>query len=317
MKNIKTMITFGLITLLSLANVHAQEKSLNNEIEITPYIPESSSEIPNDVRIVLLNKLGEVLTQNGVAKAGNSVFVLTVNANVISKDITPTTPPMFAYTVKLTYFIGNGVDGNLFSSYSATVKGAGTNETKALLNAIQRINTNDKGLSNIIANAKTKIIDYYNSKCNVILSEVSKLEKLDKYEESLYKLSLIPDSAKCYNEALLKAESIYKNSIDFDCKTKLIQATQVWNANQTSSGAHQAGEILKSINPNSSCISDAKDFGNKIAKKMKEDDERDWNLYYEKEIDLEKTRIEAIKEIAKAYGEGQPKNVTYNIKGWR
>jgi 5'-3' exonuclease len=70
------------------------------------------------------------------------------------------------------------------------------------------------------------------------------------------------------------------------------------------------------INPEATCINEAKAFGNEISKKMKENDTREWKLYYEKEVGLEKDSIEAMKEIGKAYGQGQPKQVCNNVKWW-
>ncbi|MFZ4561141.1 MAG: hypothetical protein ACOYOD_13180 [Saprospiraceae bacterium] len=39
--------------------------------------------------------------------------------------------------------------------------------------------------------------------------------------------------------------------------------------------------------------------------------------YQEKQgFQLEKSRIQAIREIGVAYGKNQPRRVTYNVKGW-
>jgi hypothetical protein len=57
---------------------------------------------------------------------------------------------------------------------------------------------------------------------------------------------------------------------------------------------------------------------NNIQKRVLEVDKREWNIHYESTIGLEKDRIQAIKEIGKAFGEGQPQNINSNnnIRWW-
>lgn len=316
MKNLKIYTAISCFFLLFLNKLEAQTTA-KSDIEIAPYIDNSTEAIPSEAENVLLNKLSEILTQNGVIKGVNSTFILTANTVVLTKEITPTAPSMHVYNFQTTFYVGNGVDGNLFSSYSTTLKGIGTNQTKAYINAFRNIQVKNDEVSNFLLKAKAKIIDYYNSKCETILSQVSTLQKTNRFQEALYLLTSVPEACSaCYAKCNLKVESVYKQSIDFDCKTKLAEAQQFWNANPNSDGANEAAQILKGVNPNSSCFNEVKSFGATIAKKMTENDAREWKVFYEQEVGLEKDRIEAIKEIGKAYGQGQPKNVTYNTKYW-
>jgi len=316
MKNIKKIGFFICSFILTTTTIQAQQEA-SNDIEITPYIGSSVENIPIDAQSLLINKMGAILTENGVIKGTNSNFIITANANVLDKIITETAPQMYVYTLQLNYFIGNGVDGNLFATITNSVKGIGTTETKAYIDAFRNISVKNNELTAGIEKAKVKIVEYYNSKCDIILAEASKLEKLNRFEEALYKLTSIPETCKaCYSKSIAKAEAIYKKAIDFDCKTKLAQANQTWNANPTSEGAMESSEILKTINPLSSCFGEVKSLGNTISKKMNENDAREWKILYEQQVGLEKDRIEALKEIGKAYGQGQPKNVNYNTKYW-
>jgi hypothetical protein len=316
MKNLKNTLLIICCYLITSYNIQAQT-NLNNDIEIAPYINSSVEGIPFEAQSILFNKMGDILVQNGTIKGVNSMFILTANTNVLSKEITATVPQMHVYEFQLTYFIGNGVDGTLFALKSYTIKGIGTTETKAYIDAFKNINTTNIDLGDIIRKAKSKIIEYYNSNCDIVLLEASKLERLNRFEEALYKLTSIPETCRaCYTKSIAKAEIIYKKSIDFDCKIKLTEATQIWNSNPNSEGAYQSSGILKLVNPQASCFGEVKSLGKTISKKMIENDAREWNLYYEKEVGLEKDKIESIKEIGKAYGQGQPKNVTYNIKSW-
>jgi hypothetical protein len=316
MKNLKKYTSISCFFLLFLNKIEAQN-IVKNDIEIAPYIENSVKSIPAEAQIVLLNKLGEVLTQNGVIKGINSTFILTANTVVITKEITPTSPTMQVYNFQTTFYIGNGVDGNLFSSYSLTLKGIGTNETKAYINAFKNINVKNEEIGAFLLNAKSKIIDYYNSKCETILLQVSTLEKTNRHQEALYLLTSIPEACtSCYAKCNAKVEYVYKKAIDLECKTKLNEAQQFWNANPNNNGASGVITILKGINPNSACFNEIKSFGSSISKKMNENDAREWKLFYEQQVGLEKDKIEAMREIGKAYGQGQPKNITYNTKYW-
>jgi hypothetical protein len=316
MKNLKIYTAISCFFLLFLNKLEAQTTA-KSDIEISPYLESSEDVIPAEAQNVLLNKLGEILTQNGIVKGVNSTFILTANTVVLTKEITPTTPSMQVYTFQTTLYLGNGIDGNLFSSYNTTLKGIGTNQTKAYINAFKNIATKNDEITSFLTKAKAKVIEYYNTKCESILSQVSMLEKTNRYQEALYLLTSVPDvSSSCYAKSNARMESIYKKTIDFDCKTRLTEAQQFWNANPNADGANEAANLLKGINPNSACFKDVKAFGGIISKKMNENDAREWKLYYEQEVGLEKDRIEAIKEIGKAYGQGQPQNVTYNTKYW-
>lgn len=317
MKKIKKILIVSCLGWLSLNSINAQQSKVKSDIEITPFLEESVEGIPAEAQNVLRNKLSEIVTQNGIVKGVNSKFILTANSAVVTKEITATAPQMYVYAFQTTFYLGNGIDGNLFSSYSTTLKGIGANQAKAYINAYKNIEVKNSEMEAFLHKGKTKIIEYYNSKCEVILNQVATLEKTNQYQEALYLLTSIPEQCtSCFAKANTKTESIYKKFIDFDCKTKLAEAQNYWNANPNSEGANNAFTILKTINPNSSCFTQVKSFGTTISKKMTENDAREWNLFYEQEVGLEKDRIQAIKEIGKAFGEGQPQNVTYNTKYW-
>lgn len=219
--------------------------------------------------------------------------------------------------VGINFYIGNTIDGNLFSSSQITTTGVGISETKAYIDAIKNIKSSNGEIAQMIANSKTKIIDYYTKRCDLIIAEASQLEKTNNFQAALFKLMSIPQACKaCFTKSIAKAESIFKKSIDFDCKTNLNKAKQIWNANPNEVGASEATSILMNVNPNSSCFLEIKALGSIISKKMNENDKRNWDVYYQKEVGLEKDRIQAIKEIGKAYGQGQPQQI-FNTVRWR
>ncbi|MFV8376307.1 hypothetical protein [Flavobacterium sp. LB1P71] len=303
-------------TTVSIAQNPAKSDELG-KIALTAYIPSQES-MPELTTNILTNKLNQIISTNGIANSSNnSRFIITANANVMTKDLLATAPSMTALTLDVTLYIGDGIDGKKFASKSLTLKGVGTNETKAYLDAMKSINQNDAGIQSFVTNAKNKIIDYYNANCNKLIKEVQVLDKQNMYEEAIFKLTSVPvECIDCYNKTMAIIPAIYKKKINRDCSVKLAEANHLWNANQDYDTAVSVGEILNSIDPSTACFNEVKALSNRVGKRILEIDKREWNLNYEKEVGLQKDLIKAYHDVGVAYGNGQPKNVTYNVIGW-
>ena len=302
-------------------NIYAQNTAGKSDdaarITLATFVPQQIDQMPEAARSILANKLSQIVTQNGLGgKASNERFIITANINVISKDLTATAPPMQAYVLDITLYIGDGIDGTKFASVSTQVKGVGESETKAYISALKNLKTNDPNYQSFIETGKTKIVEYYNSKCDFIIKEAQTLASQNKFEEAIFKLTGVPEVCKgCYDKCMDAIAPIYKQQIDRDCKLKLAEATNLWSANQTVEAGNQAGEILSTIEPSAACFGEVKTLSNKIATRVKELDTREWN-YKLKEQAQESERIKAYRDIGVAYGNGQPKTVTYNVRGW-
>jgi len=281
-------------------------------LALTAWVPEQIEGMPEASRQNLENKLKQIITANGMsASPFSSRFIITANVTVVTKDMTATAPPMQAYTLDVTFYVGDGFEGKSFASYTSTIKGVGANETKAYTAALKNIKTNDPGYQAFIEKGKAKIIEYYNSQCDFIIKEAKTLATQNKFEEAIWKLTSVPDvCADCYNKCMDAVAHIYKQQIDRDCKLKLTEANNLWAANQTVDAANQVGAIVSTIEPEAACFGEVKALSNKIAARVKELDAREWN-YTLKEQAQESERIKAYRDIGVAYGNGQPQNVTY------
>ena len=290
-------------------------------ITLAAYVPQQIDKMPDAARSILANKLNQIVTQNGMGVAANNErFIITANVNVISKDLTATAPPMTALVLEVTLYIGDGFVGTKFSSTSISVKGVGESETKAYISALKGISPTNSNIQSFVGNGKSKIIEYYNSKCDFIIKEAQTLVSQNNFEEAIFKLTSVPEVCKeCYDKCMDAVGPIYQKQIDRECKSKLMEATTAWNASQDSYGADTAGGILAQIDPNASCYKEALALSNKIAQRIKEIDQRDWKLQLKEQqdnVDIQKATIKAIRDIGVAYGNGQPKTVTYNVRGW-
>ncbi len=288
-----------------------------NRLTLAAYVPQQLENMPEIARNQLGNKLIQLISQAGMSGSAYSErFIITVNFVVLSKDITPTVPPMQAFTFNINYYIGDGIDGTMFSSYSGTVKGVGENETKAYISAIKNISVNDPGFQPFLEKGKNRIIQYYNSKCDFIIKEAQTLASQNQFEAAIYKLTSVPDVCKdCFNKAMDAVAPIYKKKIDRDCQKLLTAANTIWAANQTVNAANEVAELLYKIEPGSACYSEIKPLVNKISARIFEVDKREWK-YIMREQEQKSELIKAYRDIGVAWGNGQPKSIMYNIRGW-
>ncbi len=315
MKTLKTILATLCLASTQLAFAQNTDGKMDDKsrIAIASYVSEQIENFPAIAKAAMTNKLNQIVSENGLSvSVYNSRFIITPNVIVNTKDLTPTSPPMTALSLGVTLYIGDGIDGIKYISESIDVKGAGINEQKAYLDAINKINPKDERLKKMVEKAKTRIIEYYNTRCDFIIQEAKALEAQLKYEEALAKLNAVPDvCVACYKKCLDASGPIYLKYIERDCKKKLNEASNVWAANQSEEGAEQAAAILATIDPNAACSKDIKPLTTKIAARIKEVNNRDWEFKM-----LEKDRIKAMRDVGVAYGEGQPQSISYVVRGW-
>lgn len=291
----------------------------SSQIDITAYVPDQIEGLTDIARNNLENKLSQIITSSGLGVSSeNSRFIITANVVVLTKDITPTAPPMQAYTLGVNLYIGDGMEGIKFSSCSITLKGVGENETKAYMSALKNLKTDDPKYQDFIAKAKVKIVDYYNRKCDFIIKDAKSQASQGNYEAALYKLATIPDACKaCYDKSNPVAKVIYKQYIDNDCKIKLNQAKNIWNTSQDESGAYAAGEYLTEISPNASCYGEVKAFTDKMGAKIMSDHNKAWNFamkVYQDDVTADRAALKAERDIAMAYAKST--SINYIVTGW-
>ena len=290
-------------------------------ISLTTYIPDQVEGLTPSAHNVLSSKLSQIATLNGLGGNGfDQRFILTANVNVLSKDITPTAPPMQAYTLEITLYVGDGIDGTLFASHAVTLKGVGENEAKAYNAALKNLKTNSPDYQEFLSQGKLRIIEYYNSRCDFIIKQAQALESQGNYEAAIFNLMLVPEvCADCYGKCMDLVGVIYQKMIDHDCKRLLAEANNAWNAGQDGNAANNASEYLSQIDPQSVCFEDALDLSDRIAKRVRELDQREWNFEmkkYQDNVDSRNAIIKAARDVGVAFGNNQPKSVVRNIRGW-
>lgn len=236
--------------------------------------------IPMEAKAQLENKLSQIGSNYGMGGSSvNPRFIITANVAVGTKDIIPGPPQMIAQNLDITLYIGDAIENKVFANTIISVKGVGTNENKAFIDAIKKLNPKHKDIASFIEEGKAKIVTYYSTQCDFIIKDAKTLVKQGKFDEAIYKLSLVPEVCQtCYFKCLDTLTSVFQQKIDTDCKTKLTEAKTTWATAQNPAGAEKAGDILSTINPIAACQKEVDTFIKSIAAKLKADEKAKWEF---------------------------------------
>ncbi|MFZ4797701.1 MAG: hypothetical protein ACOYMA_09420 [Bacteroidia bacterium] len=283
-------------------------------ISLTPVIAEEATNIPEAAKQIIHSKLQQIATQNGISGSGMMPrFVITLKINILTKDIIPGPPMMISQNLEVVFFIADYIEQKVFSTVSLNLKGVGTNETKAIIEAIKNVNPRSSELKQFVETGKSKIIAYYNTKCDFIILNIQSLAGQKKYEEAIFNLTSVPDVCKeCYAKSMGAVEGLYQEYTNYLCDQNLAKAKSVWAANMNVNGAQESGNYLSQIYPNAKCYNEAQELTKEIKERTKELWKFEMKKYDDK-LSLQQQRINAFKEIGVAYAHNQTPFL-YNLR---
>ena len=318
MKKCIIMVIACLMASMTFAQDQAQTMDDAARIALSAYMDPSSS-IPNNAKKTLKDRMQKIITKNGMGSAKNTRFIMTANVRELNLEKSETAPVIYIYNLEVNFYIGDGIDGTLFSSCSLEVNAAGDSKEKAYMAALKKIKATDPQYQAFIDEGKKRIVDYYTAKCDFIITQAQTKAKNQDFDAAIAELMQVPDVCKeCYDKCMAAAQPIYQEKINQEGAKLLSEARGVWSAGQDVAAAEAASAILAQINPQSSAFAGAESLNAEIAKRVKELDQREWNFMLKQqqdEVDLEKASIKAIRDIGVAYGENQ-QPTTYNVVWW-
>jgi hypothetical protein len=310
MKNIYFIIIFSLFSFV----LKAQTSNELGKISLSVIMPEYIENLNDSQLSKLDTKISQIVTVSGLSDSGyNNNFVIypkfAVNeTNVVEGGMQNTT----IVSVELSLFVKQ-VDNNiLFSTISKIIKGSGSSKELAITNAITKITSKDADYKSFIDKSKTKIIQYYETKCTDIIRKSDGFVKTQQFEEALGLLMSVPDAVSCYTQVQAKAIEAYNGFQKKNC-TKKIQLAQ----NKIATNDYvETLNILSEIDPASPCFKESQNMANSIKSKVNAEETKQWNFQmkqYNDAISLEKQRVIAIKDIAVSYYKSQSTDINYNL----
>lgn len=231
---------------------------------LTPVVSGNTDNMPSSLQKLLLSKLRQIATKNGLGgTSATPQFIITASVNVLNKEITETTPPMIAYKLEANLYIVDYKNQTTLSNVTLELRGVGKNENKAYSSALKRINPKSSKIRSFVKKGKKKIIEYYNSQCEVILKQAKTFAKMGDYEGAVYTLITVPEVCKeCHYKALDAIEPIYKKMMGENCKEDLDAAKSAYKEGDMET----AEKYLEGIEPGTDCYDKAVDLANKINK---------------------------------------------------
>ena len=330
MKKLYLYFLFFLLLSTSLIAQNTLKKADDlGRIAICPYVNLNPESVTVEAQDFLREKISQIVVPRSLGGTyGQTRFLLAASVQFISKAVVPGTPTRYSYELQVTFYLGDGVEGRLFSSAILSLSGLGTSQTKALKSALKNINPASKVFDTLISNGKQKIIEYYNSICDAQFKDAERIAAEGDIMSALIKLSEIPDAAReCYAKSRDLSTKLYREHKERECASLLNKAKNTWSANPSPEGGLQAAEILNALDPSTSCFRSAKTLIDKINSEIKSSNveiekfNRTYLLNEQRnQNELENQRINAVKDMVVSYYNSQPSTViyyrNYNVSPW-
>ena len=285
---------------------------------VSPYMPYDQEGMTVNNARLMENRLAQIINDSGLLSAEGSRFVLTMNWNVVDKEVLGTAPTKVMYRLEAGMYIGDGMTGNKFASTVIPLKGAGNNEAKAIVNAMRGLSANRPEIEQLIKKGVQQILAYYESNKREIMTSVKTMMGMHDYEGAMFTLYQIPMECSYYKEAQGLLVTAYKGMVNTNSAELLQRARALWAASPTLENAEAVMALVGDIDPSSSSYGAAQSFIKEVkSRTTKIDDQERAEIYKElaHERSMDKAHMQAVREICLAYAKNQPK-VVYNVNTW-
>ena len=268
--------------------------------------------VPDDVNEMLMSRIETAITATGgvVASPDFDRFFVTGKITHLHKDVVAGPPIKHAVHSTLTLYVGDVITQKVYATTTIELHGEGTSESRAFVNAFQQLTGKNEKLNDFVKKSSQKVISYYDNEYTALIKQAKQAEALHNYEQALSCLVPVPECSKGYNETSKLMVFIYEKYMNYTGRKLLSQAKSAWSASPDAYGAEKAYSYLNQIDPDASCYGDAVALHNEIKKVVKENWHFENKEKYNNEVDLERRRINAAREVGVAYGNGQKESTT-------
>lgn len=275
------------------------------QIMLSPIVDSTIGGLTENNVTIAENRLRNVISSMGMESGYGGRFVMAIKVAALQREVSGT---KLIQHLEITFAVGDNQSNICFGSTSMETIGIGNTEGQAMTSALKNIKATPK-LKDIIAEAKARIIEYYEQNGPMIIKRAQGLLTAQDWEGALWELSAIPQEVSCYPQALKMMEKIYDAHLNHDAQQILNQAQALWASDPNPGwGADEAMRILSRINTSAKCYPQAQALMRKIESRVKGVTDRRYNdaVAMEKArlnagVALEKARIRACRDVAVAY----------------
>lgn len=279
MKKIFATITLALVVFTA---AFAQDTQAKPSVQIGVYFDETS-DIPVTARTSLANKIRSIITRNGIGATSDfAQFFVTASAVPYEENIVPGAPTRYQEKITVYLYVIDALGKKEFGSTDINAHAVAVSKDKAYMQCLNSISPNDKNLAAFFRGISDKIIAYYDSQADNIIAVATSLAKGKKYEEALFRLSLVPEACQSYTRVVEAATGIYQKYIDHQSIASLMKAKAIWAAGQNAEAALEAAGYIAEVSPESSCWGETQALLEEIKTRVRKlDDEQ---LAWERKI---------------------------------
>ena len=306
-------IKLFLFTSLAIFSISSYGQTIDTsnigKIPISVVMPEATGELNIAQLSRLKDKVIQVLASSGICGNGysyNCEFAIYPKLSIYDTRIVEGgVQNINVVTGELSLGIQQISNKIVFASYNNTIKGTGYSKVEAIDNLISQVSMNDKQIALFLKSGTSKIMKYYDDKCQEIINKSGLLASTKDYENAVALLLSVPEQAKCYDLIMKKATGVYLSYKEAFCKNQLQKAKGAFAEENYS----ESLSYLTNIDPDTSCFKESQELLGKIEKEVRQEDKKIWDLYMEQCKNhqlLEKNRFMAIKEMALEYYRSHP-----------
>ena len=273
------LVAMGLV-LPSMASAQSREESM---IPVAVYVPDVGKYA--SVQSILETKLNLIATEHGMTGSTyHPQFVMYPTISVLDEQRTTTPPVMTIVQLQVNVYIADYLNDNRFASTSFTVKGGGKSEEKAYMDAVKKIN-NNADLQRFVSQGKQRILEYYNTMCDKIITEANALSQTKEYDRAMAALGSIPKTASCFDESRDALVSVYGQYYTNNCEHLL----QLARASAASRDMEKALMYISDIPSDCSCHAAALELYGEIVSYVKEQErQKRQDVQEQKEFERQK-----------------------------
>lgn len=304
--------------------------ALHAQTFVSPYFPEDMEGLSENNRNLLKNRLAQIINQNGMVSADETRFILTMNWNILDKEIVGSAPTVIVYKLEVNVAFGDGMTGNKYASTSFTMKGAGDTEAKAVLNAMKNLSAHKDAISQMLNKGTQQVSAYYESNKKDILGMAKSMISQGQYDACMVELAQVPEGTSYYTEAQAMLAKAYKGYVNQNAAQQLQEARAAWAASPTRENAEDVMALVADIDASSSSYSGAQAFIKEVnsrVTRLDNEDRAEETRITEHLLGMDTARNRAARKVAtKSAKSGSAKGKTaggktksYNkaaIKGW-
>lgn len=263
------------------------------QIMLSPVFDSAIKGLNENNMTIVDGRLRSVISSLGMESGYGGRFVLACKVAALETEVTG---QKLIQKLQVSFAVGDNFSNICFGSTTAEVVGVGASEEQAMTSSLKNIKPTPQ-LKKIIAEAKQRIIDYYEKNGPAIIKKAQGLVTAQQWEEALYELTAIPEECSCYPQALSMMEKVYEANLNHDAAQVLAQAQAMWSADPNPGAtAEEAMRLLGTINTSAACYPQAKALMKKIETRVKTVTDRQYN----DAVAMQKARLNAATAVAKA-----------------